>query len=63
MAQSQDSGGGGKDSQALTEGEVALLAAFRTVIDIILNTGIVPVAAFEEAFAHQREGYIARGPT
>jgi len=45
----------------LTESEVALIAALKTVIEIMLNAGIAPVAVFDEMFAGQRDSYIAKG--
>lgn len=45
----------------LSEREVALIDAIRSLADIMLAANIAPVSAFDRLFAHHRDGYLAKG--
>jgi hypothetical protein len=49
-----------KKPEQLTEGEIALMDAIKSIIDVMLESG-VPPQAFERNFVHQRDGYIRTG--
>jgi hypothetical protein len=49
------------DTEKLSEREVALIDAIRTIADIMLAADIVPVSTFDRLFAHHRDGYLGKG--
>lgn len=46
--------------ESLTEGEVALMDATKTIIEVLLASGVATPNAFDQMLGHQRDAYLTK---